>query len=89
MSAVPSGSYLFVTHFCDSSQDARDAEKQYLALLGTGRFRTPEEITAYFDGFELLEPGVVALPLWRPEDAVPDELTVGHKLMFGGIARKP
>jgi hypothetical protein len=89
MSAVPSGSYLFVTHFCDSSQDARDAEKKYLALLGTGRFRTPEEITAYFDGFELLEPGVVALPLWRPEDAVPDELTVGHKLMFGGIARKP
>lgn len=60
-----------------------------MALLGTGRFRTPEEITAYFDGFELLEPGVVALPLWRPETPVPGELTVGHRLMYGGIARKP
>jgi SAM-dependent methyltransferase len=89
MSAVPSGSYLFVTHFCASSQDARDAEVKYLALLGTGRFRTPEEITSYFDGFELLEPGVVALPLWRPDEPVPEELTVGHRLMYGGLARKP
>jgi len=89
--AVPSGSHLFVTHFCASSQEARDAEKQYLALLGTGRFRTPEEITAYFDGLELLEPGVVPLPLWRPDGPVPaeDDLSIGQRLMYGGIARKP
>ena len=89
MAAVPSGSYLFITHFCDSSQESRDAEKQYLALLGTGRFRTVAEITGFFQGFELVEPGVVPLPLWRPEAAVPEELTVGQRLMFGGIARKP
>jgi O-methyltransferase involved in polyketide biosynthesis len=90
MDAVPSGSYLFVTHFCASSKEARDAEKQYLALLGTGRFRTVEEITAYFGGHELLEPGVVPLPLWRPDGpvAAEEELTVGQKLMYGGIARK-
>ncbi|WP_245966325.1 SAM-dependent methyltransferase [Sphaerisporangium album] len=89
MAAVPSGSYLFVTHFCDSSQDARDAEKKFLALLGTGRFRTPEEITAFFDGFELLDPGVVPLPLWRPDGPTPKDLTVGQRLMYGGLARKP
>lgn len=89
MAAVPSGSYLFVTHFCASSQDSRDAEKKFLALLGTGRFRTVEEITSFFDGFELVEPGVVPLPLWRPDQAVPSNLTVGHRLMYGGIARKP
>ncbi|MFD1930037.1 SAM-dependent methyltransferase [Nonomuraea mangrovi] len=89
MAAVPSGSYLFVTHFCDSSQDSRDAEKKFLALLGTGRFRTVEEITSFFDGFELVEPGVVPLPLWRPEQPVPSNLTVGQRLMYGGIARKP
>ncbi|MFD0686760.1 SAM-dependent methyltransferase [Actinomadura fibrosa] len=89
MDAVPSGSHLFVTSFCASSQEAVDAERKYLSLLGTGRFRTPEEITAYFDGLELLEPGVVPLPLWRPEGDVPAELTVGHRLMYGGIARKP
>ncbi|SEF93618.1 S-adenosyl methyltransferase [Nonomuraea solani] len=88
MAAVPSGSYLFITHFCDSSQDSRDAEKKYLALLGTGRFRTVEEITTFFGDAELVEPGVVPLPLWRPEEPVPAELTVGQRLMFGGIARK-
>ncbi|MFD1541027.1 SAM-dependent methyltransferase [Nonomuraea guangzhouensis] len=89
MAAIPSGSYLFITHFCSATQDARDAEKKFLALLGTGRFRTPEEITGFFDGFELLEPGVVPLPLWRPDDTVPEVLSVGQRLMYGGIARKP
>ncbi|WP_043622849.1 SAM-dependent methyltransferase [Nonomuraea candida] len=89
MDAVPSGSHLFITHFCASSQESRDAERKYLALLGTGRFRTVAEITSFFDGFELVEPGVVPLPLWRPEAAVAGELTVGQRLMFGGIARKP
>jgi hypothetical protein len=89
MAAVPPGSYLFITHFCASTQDARDAEHKFLALLGTGRFRTPEEITAFFAGFELLEPGVVPLPLWRPDGPVPKELTVGQRLMYGGMARKP
>ncbi|MFC5823062.1 SAM-dependent methyltransferase [Nonomuraea insulae] len=88
MDAVPSGSYLFITHFCASSQESREAEEKYLALLGTGRFRSVAEITAFFDGFELVDPGVVPLPLWRPESAVPGELTVGQRLMFGGIARK-
>ncbi|MEU4230576.1 SAM-dependent methyltransferase [Nonomuraea sp. NPDC026600] len=89
MAAIPSGSYLFITHFCSATQDARDAEEKFLALLGTGRFRTPEEITGFFDGFDLLEPGVVPLPLWRPEDTVPEVLSVGQRLMYGGIARKP
>lgn len=91
LDAVPSGSHLFVTHFCASSREARDAEKQYLAMLGTGRFRTVEEITAYFDGLELLEPGVVPLPLWRPDGPVPleEDLSIGQRLMYGGIARKP
>ncbi|MCW2937609.1 MAG: hypothetical protein JWN00_594 [Actinomycetia bacterium] len=88
MAAAPAGSYLFITHFCASSQEARDAEVKYLALLGTGRFREPEEITAYFDGFELLEPGVVPNPLWRPDAEVPAELTVGQRLIYGGLAYK-
>ncbi|MCD0451057.1 SAM-dependent methyltransferase [Actinocorallia sp. API 0066] len=90
MAAVPSGSHLFITSFCASSAEAREAEKQFLAILGTGRFRTEEEITAWFAGHELAEPGVVPNPLWRPTAPVDAEkLTVGQKLMYGGIARKP
>ncbi|GAB3685413.1 SAM-dependent methyltransferase [Actinocorallia lasiicapitis] len=89
LAAVPSGSHVFITSFCNSSPEAEAAEKQYLALLGTGRFRTPAEITAWFDGLELVEPGVVPNPLWRPDRPVDGELSVGQKLIYGGIARKP
>jgi len=85
--AVP-GSYLFITSFCASSDEAREAEKSYLGMLGTGRFRTVEEITAWFNGLELVEPGVVPNPLWRPDRPVDTDLTVGQRLIYGGIARK-
>jgi serine/threonine protein kinase len=90
MKAAPAGSYLFITHFCASSQDAIDAEQKFLTLLGTGRFRTLEEINTYFNGLDLLEPGIVPIPLWRPDGPAPDPdtLSIGQKLLHGGIARK-
>ncbi|TWP44744.1 hypothetical protein FKR81_40925 [Lentzea tibetensis] len=49
--------------------------------------RTKQEITALFDGFEITEPGIVPLPLWRPDsenDDDPDKAgiyaAVGRKL---------
>ncbi|MGW4033963.1 SAM-dependent methyltransferase [Streptomyces sp. NPDC004838] len=88
MSHVPSGSHLVITAFCDSGPEARAVEQTMLHLLGTGRFRTTEEITAYFDGYELLDPGVVSLPLWRPTEPVEEPLNVAQRLMAGGVARK-
>ncbi|WP_436789423.1 SAM-dependent methyltransferase [Yinghuangia sp. YIM S10712] len=89
LDALPSGSHFLLTHFCASSPDALALEGALLTSLGTGRFRTLEEITAYFDGLELLDPGVVYLPLWRPEEPVEEPLTVGQRLMAGGLAIKP
>jgi S-adenosyl methyltransferase len=50
--------------------------------------RTPEEITRFFDGLDVLEPGVVPCSQWRPvtgqlggQPAPVDE--------FSGVARKP
>ncbi|MGW0658658.1 SAM-dependent methyltransferase [Streptodolium elevatio] len=88
LEALPAGSYFLLTHFCASSPDALALEGALLTSLGTGRFRTLEEITAYFDGLELLDPGVVYLPQWRPEEPVAAELTVGQRLMAGGLALK-
>ena len=43
-------------------------------------------MTAFFDGFEIIDPGVVQLPLWRPDGKPPRDLSkilgycgVGHK----------
>jgi hypothetical protein len=49
--------------------------------------RTPEQIARFFDGLELLEPGVVSTSRWRPEAVpfgLPDEVDA-----FCGLGRKP
>ncbi|WP_046471331.1 SAM-dependent methyltransferase [Allosalinactinospora lopnorensis] len=89
LDACPSGSHLLVTHFCRSSPDAAALEETFLEFLKTGRFRTREEIERYFEGLELVEPGVVYLPEWRPDEEPAYPLTVGQRLMVGGIGRKP
>ena len=47
--------------------------------------RTPDEIGAYFEGLELVEPGVVPLNHWRPEPGPPAAAMDG----YCGVARKP
>ncbi|HEX2313205.1 MAG TPA: SAM-dependent methyltransferase [Thermomonospora sp.] len=89
MAAVPSGSHLFLTHFCRSGPDAAALEETFLRFLGTGRFRTREEIARYFTGLDLVPPGLVHLPEWRPDGLLTYPLTIGQRLMIGGIARKP
>ncbi|NGN62388.1 SAM-dependent methyltransferase [Streptomyces sp. A7024] len=88
MDAVPAGSHLAISHFCDVGPEARELQETFLTFLGTGRFRTIEEITGYFRGLELIEPGVVPLPVWRPDGLPPGELTLWDRLMAAGVARK-
>ena len=47
------------------------------------QLRTPAEIEGLFDGLELLEPGVVSCPLWRPQILTPDPVDE-----FCGVGRK-
>jgi S-adenosyl methyltransferase len=49
--------------------------------------RTPEEIASFFDGLELVEPGVVSCPRWRP-DLTPFG-PIAEVDAFGGVGRKP
>ena len=56
--------------------------------MGTGRWRTHEEILAYFDGLELLDPGLVPMPEWRPgpDDKAAPGIT--YHTFVGGVGRK-
>ncbi|MEU5884243.1 SAM-dependent methyltransferase [Spirillospora sp. NPDC047279] len=48
--------------------------------------RTPDEVSRFFDGLELLDPGLVSLPQWRPG---PGTLYAGREVFqYGGVARK-
>jgi hypothetical protein len=56
-------------------------------LQPAGRARTPEQITGFFDGLDLVPPGVVSCSRWRPE---PGPLPGGPAEVdeFSGVARK-
>jgi hypothetical protein len=88
MAACPPGSHLLITHFCNFGPMAKAVEEKFLAVLGSGRFRTPEQIAAYFDGYELLDPGVVPCPCWHPDEPPPAELTIAQQMHYMGLARK-
>jgi O-methyltransferase involved in polyketide biosynthesis len=48
--------------------------------------RTPEEILTFFDGLEILEPGLVPVQQWRPDEPGPSALSKAW--ILGGVARK-
>ncbi|WP_326700973.1 SAM-dependent methyltransferase [Streptomyces sp. NBC_01754] len=88
MDGLPSGSYLCVN---DGSRGTdADYERAQDAYNDTGAvpyfLRPVDQITAFFDGLELLDPGVVSVPVWRPEPGSPVPVPIGE---HGGLARKP
>ncbi|WP_248963627.1 SAM-dependent methyltransferase [Sphaerisporangium perillae] len=94
--AIPPGSHMAVAHFFNpgeehpqASEQAVNGERVFNEHLGTGRFRTREEILAFFGDLELVEPGIVPLSAWRPDPADPTELSLTLHTFAGGVARKP
>ena len=68
--AVSPGSYLVICHACrDVRPDTADnATTVYTSRVAAQlRVRTRDEIAALFDGFTLVEPGLVWIPEWRPD----------------------
>jgi hypothetical protein len=61
------------------------AAQQYNQDVATGQTRrTREQATSFFPGLELLPPGVVQTPQWRPEIPAP----VSHVPMWAGVGQK-
>jgi O-methyltransferase involved in polyketide biosynthesis len=69
LAAVPSSSYLAIIHLTSEVSGERviEAIRQWNQVAPTPyHLRNPEQIAAFFDGLELIEPGVVPCPRWRP-----------------------
>jgi SAM-dependent methyltransferase len=88
-SALASGSYLQLTHFSTAAPAAAKLERVLMKAIGSGRMRSADEIAAFFDGLDLVDPGIVFLPEWRPDGPVGYPLDVGGQLILGAMARKP
>jgi len=87
--ALPSGSYLTISHLT-ADFDPEEAAVAQAAGQRSGVTYVPRsqaEVAAFLDGLDLVEPGVAPLLAWRPEDGTPpDPLVVRSYAVMG---RKP
>jgi hypothetical protein len=91
MRAVPAGSFLVISHVpSDMQRQATGVAKAASLLSGlmTQRVtpRSKEQVARFFDGLELIEPGVVPNQQWRPDSDAEASSRAG---MWGGVGRKP
>jgi len=88
MDAAPPGSYLAISHPASDIDvvGIRNLAYQLHELMPMElRFRSRAEVAALFDGLELVEPGLVRIPEWRPDS---DEDLANPATVWGGVARK-
>jgi SAM-dependent methyltransferase len=91
--ALAPGSYLVLCHGTDEGKPAvaRAGEKVYdRSVSAQLQMRSRAAILRFFAGFELIQPGLVAIPAWRPEPAA--STPGGEGRFWGGlvgVARKP
>jgi SAM-dependent methyltransferase len=90
--AVAPGSYLAIGHASFEGAERETYERvsdDYRKSTADNKMRSYAQIQQFFEGFELIEPGLVRPPLWRPEG--PDDVFLDQpeRLMgFGGVGRK-
>jgi hypothetical protein len=90
LGALPPGSYLTI---CDGTNDLSEAgveaQRRYNESGAVPyRLRSAQQIADFFEGLELVEPGVVSCPRWRPDPA--DAGTPPTEMdQFAGVGRKP
>jgi hypothetical protein len=94
--ALPAGSYLAISHGTRDIPSRPDMTPERMADMGerverlyqltTASLvtRTRAQVERFFDGFDLLEPGLVEIQLWRPNGE--GSLLPGG--FYGGVGRK-
>jgi hypothetical protein len=88
MDAIPPGSFLVLSHVASDIDPEQIAEATArLNQLSRQRFtlRDHDQVLRFFDGLELLEPGVVRVEEWRSSEIE----TRNRSAMWGGVGRKP
>jgi S-adenosyl methyltransferase len=89
LDAVPSGSYLALSHMgtefvaAQTRQDIKDIERRMSQETYT--YRNREQVARFFEGTDLVAPGLVRVEEWRPEHA-PGE--PGNSSLWGAVGRK-
>ncbi|WP_200216220.1 SAM-dependent methyltransferase [Micromonospora coerulea] len=94
LDALPSGSYLAASHVTYDYLPPQLAEEARGAARGGGphgviNLRGLDEFSRFFDGLEVVEPGIRSVAEWRAEGEPQPRPSVVEVSMYGGVARKP
>jgi hypothetical protein len=89
LDAVPPGSYLAISQFGEElmSAEARAALMDSIRRTSLQRYtaRTREQVARFFDGTDLVEPGLVPVEEWRPD---PDAGGQGKSVYWSAVGQK-
>jgi hypothetical protein len=89
MAAMPSGSYLALSHPAkdiDAEAMAKMADSLNKMMAEKVTFRDRPAVARFFEGLELVEPGMVQASKWRPAT---DAEAASPAALWAGVARKP
>ncbi len=86
IAGLPAGSYFALYDGANTNEAFNEAQQGYNDSGAEPYYlRSPEQFERYFEGLELVEPGVVPVPHWRPDpNAEPVEI-----YSYCGVGRKP
>lgn len=85
------GSYVCISHSSEeyASEALRQVVELYKDSSSPGRLRPIATINAFFDGLELVEPGMTLAPLWRTDATQADIDALGGFSDYTGVGRVP
>ncbi|MDI2031432.1 SAM-dependent methyltransferase [Saccharopolyspora sp. TS4A08] len=88
---LPSGSYVAATIATDDYAPELLAEvrRAYREHGETLKFRTHDKALRFFDGLDIVDPGLVQMHKWRPDDLEHLKIPEADIAMYAAIARKP
>jgi hypothetical protein len=89
MAQLPAGSYLAISHpAIDIGPGQAEAQRRYNERVSTPQtLRSRDQVARFFEGLELVEPGLVYVHTWRPGEF--DTAPEGATSAWGAVARKP
>lgn len=83
LAAVPSGSYLVVSHLTNDLIDMAESAQRFTEVMTEPMvLRSKAEVARFYEGLEIVEPGIVAIDQWpdrAPKDPVVHYAVVGRK----------
>jgi SAM-dependent methyltransferase len=88
LDALPSGSFLVVSHATHDFMPPEQARDAY-AHDPNFRFRSRDEFARFFDGLDLVRPGIVSIAEWRAEREATPRPSLADVAAYGAVGRVP